>query len=84
MFDWIRGMVKEKKKPKKVYVPEDKIRLLAELMDDFNKLPYGQDHLALHDFWRVAKEVCPEVREGEWSAMFRVTKPYFLEILNEN
>ena len=72
---WWFKKKQEPKKPKKLYVPKEKIIELYELLGRYN----NNSQLDKYRFWVAAHRIFPEMEKGDWSfETHRITQPYFL------
>lgn len=54
------------KKKRVLEIPEDEVRGLLELIDTYNAVPRGRDHVAKYCVWRRIQRLLPETKEGKW------------------
>lgn len=76
---------KEKRQPRKLFIPESRIEEVLIAADRYCSLPRGQDHLARHSLWKILRGIFPELSEGQWSIgpLDNDRAPYIIEILEE-
>ena len=67
----------------KYFIPTDKIEGLYQLIDQYNKIPRGEDYAAKYKLWEFIAKIFPDVEEGVWGInTHQLLRPFVYK--NEN
>jgi hypothetical protein len=71
LFSWFRNKkALARPEPRRLAIPEDKVREIRVLHDKFHRAPSYSDKAAHYDFWSAIVEIYPEVSGGKWTVEF--------------
>jgi hypothetical protein len=70
-FFWKKNTkAKVKPEPRRLAIPEDKVRWIRTLSDVYERAPNGADRAAHYDCWSAIVDIFPEVKYGSWGIEF--------------